>query len=157
MSKFTYLTDQLHVTILDTIVDHLDVVASTLVTNPITAGLSVALSGDALEDVLDVGPGGFVTTGHERGAVTGTLLTTRDTAADEANSLLGEVPGSAVAIREVRVTAINNDVALLKERKEGLDEVIDGLSSHDQEHNATRTLELRAELLNRVGANDGLA
>jgi len=153
----TYLANQLHVTVLNTVVDHLDVVASTLVTDPVTARLAVALSGDALEDVLNVGPGGFVTTGHEGGTVAGTLFTTGDTAADEADALLREVAGAAVGVGEVGVTTVNNDVTLLEEGEEGLDEVINGLAGHDEEHNATGTLKLGAELLDGVGTDDGLA
>lgn len=152
-----YLADQLHVTVLNTVVDHLDEVTSALVTNPVAAGLAVALGGDALEDVLDVGPGLLVTTGHERGAVTGTLLTTGDTAADEADALLGEVLGAAVAVGEVGVTTVNDDITLLKVGQERLDELVNGLSSHDQEHDTTGALQLGAELLNGVGTDDGLA
>ena len=46
------LANQLHVTVLDTVVDHLDVVTSTLVTDPLATGLAVRLGGDGLEDVL---------------------------------------------------------------------------------------------------------
>lgn len=46
------LANQLHVTVLNTVVDHLDVVASTLVTDPLAAGLAVRLGGNGLEDVL---------------------------------------------------------------------------------------------------------
>ena len=152
-----YLADQLHVTVLNTVVDHLDVVTGTLVTDPVAAGLAVALGGNALEDVLDVGPGGLVTTGHQRGTVTGTLLTTRDTAADEADALLVQVTSAAVAVGVVGVTAVNDDITLLQEGEERLNEVIDGLTSHDQEHNTTRTLELGDELLDGVSTNDGLA
>lgn len=137
--------------------DHLDVVASTLVTDPVAAGLAVALGGNALEDVLNVGPGGLVTTGHEGGTVASTLLTTGDTAADEADALPREVLGAAVAVGEVGVTAVDDDVTLLEERQEGLDEVIDGLAGHDEEHDAARALELGAELLDGVGADNGLA
>lgn len=152
-----YLANQLHVAVLNTVVNHLDVVASTLVTDPVTAGLTIALGGDALEDVLDVGPGVLVTTGHEGGAVPGTLFATRDTAADEADALLAEVLSAAVAVGEVGVTTVDDDITLLKEGEERLDEVIDGLAGHDEKHNATGTLELGAELLNGVSTDDGLA
>lgn len=152
------LTNQLHVTVLDTVVDHLDEVAGTLVTDPVTAGLAVVtLGGDALEDVLDVRPGGLVTTGHERGTVTGTLLTTRDSAANEADALLGQVLGTAVAVGEVGVTTVDDDVTLLEVRQESLDELVNGLTSHDQKHDTAGALELGAELLNGVSTNDGLA
>ena len=152
-----YLTDQLHVTVLNTVVNHLDVVASTLVTDPVTAGLAVTLGGNTLEDVLDVGPGGLVTTGHERGTVAGTLLTTRDTTADEADLLLGEVLSAAVAVGEVRVTTVDNDVTRLEEGQQRLNEVINGLASHHQEHDTAGALELGAELLDGVSTDDGLA
>src|SRR5688572_16173902 len=97
-----YLANELHVTVLDTVVDHLDVVASTLVTNPLAAGLVVALGGDGLEDVLDVRPGLLVATGHEGRAVAGTLLTTRDTGANEAEALAVEILSAAVGVGEVR-------------------------------------------------------
>lgn len=48
----SHLADQLHVTVLNTVVDHLDVVTGTLVTNPLAAGLAVGLCGDGLEDIL---------------------------------------------------------------------------------------------------------
>jgi len=153
----TNLANQLHVTVLNTIVNHLDVVTSTLVTDPVTAGLTVALSSDALEDVLNVGPGGLVTTRHERGTVAGTLLTTGNTAADEADALGGEVLGATVAVGVVGVTTVNDDVTLLEEGQERLNEVIDGLASHDEEHHTAGALELSNELLDGVGTNDGLA
>lgn len=154
----THFTDELHVTVLNTVVNHLDEVTSPLVTNPVTAGLTVVtLGGNALEDVLDVGPGLLMTTGHERGAVTGTLLTTGDTATDKAEALLGEVLGTAVAVGEVRVTTIDDDVTLVEVRQKGLDELINGFASHDQEHDTAGTLELGAELLDGVSTDNGLA
>jgi hypothetical protein len=138
-------------------VDHLDVVTSTLVADPVAAGLAVALGGDALEDVLDEGPGLLVTTGHQGGAVAGTLLATGDTGADEAEALGGAVLGAAVGVGEVGVAAVNDDVALLQEGQEGLDVVVDGLAGLDEEHDAAGALELGDELLDGVGTNDGLA
>lgn len=153
----TDLADELHVTVLNTVVDHLDVVASTLVTDPLAAGLAIALGSNGLEDVLDVGPGSLVTTGHERRAVAGTLLTTRDTGTNEVEALGGKVLCPAVAVGEVRVTAINDDVALLEEGEEGLDPVIDGLAGLDEEHDAAGGLELGDELLGGLGTNNRLA
>ena len=153
-----HLRDQLHITVLDTIVHHLDVVTSTLVTNPVTARLAVTLSSNALEDVLDVWPGLLVSTWHEGWAISGTLLTTRDTASDESDSLLGQILCSAVGIGEMRVTSINDNITLLyTSGKKSLDEIIDWLTSHDQKHYAAGFLELANELLNGVGTLDRLA
>lgn len=138
--------------------NHLDVVASTLVTDPLAAGLAVRLGGDVLEDVLDVRPGLLVTTGHDGGAVAGTLLTTGDTGADVADALGLEVLGAAVGVGEVRVATVDDDVTLLKAvLEEELDEVVDGLAGHDEEHHAPGLLELGDELLDAVCANNALA
>lgn len=117
-----YLADELHVTVLNTVVNHLDVVTSTLVTDPLTAGLAIRLGGDALEDILDVRPGLGVTTGHDRGTVTGTLLTTGDTSSDVADTLGGKVLGAAVGVGVVGVTTVDDDVAGLGT---GLEELLD--------------------------------
>jgi hypothetical protein len=154
----TDLRDELHVTVLNTVVNHLDVVTSTVVTNPLTAGLAVRLGGDVLEDVLDVRPGLLVTTGHDGGTVAGTLLTTRDTGTDEADALAFEVLSAAVGVRVVRVATVNDDVTLLKTvLEEELNEVIDRLAGHDEKHHAAGSLKLGDELLDAVCANNALS
>lgn len=175
MAISSYLADQLHVTVLDTVVHHLYVVTGTLVADPLAAGLAVGLCGDGLEDVLgglldvsgrviagssylDVGPGLLVTTGHDAGAVAGALLSSRDTGSDESDALCLEVVGAAVCVGVVRVTTVDDDVALLGTTlEEQLDEVIDGLSGHDEHHHAAGLLELGDELLDGVGADNRLA
>jgi hypothetical protein len=152
-----YLANQLHVTVLNTVVDHLHVVTSTLVTDPVAAWLAIALGGDALEDVLDVWPGLLVTTGHDGRSISGTLLTTGHTGTDKSDTLLGQVLGSAVGVGVVRVTTVNDDVSGLEVGKESLNEVIDRLSGHDEHHDTSGLLELGDELLEGVSALNGLA
>src|SRR4051812_43078986 len=137
---FAYLADELHVTVLDTVVDHLDVVASTLVANPLAACLAVALGSNGLEDVLDEGPCLLLTTRHERGAVAGTLLTTRHTGADEAETLGCEVLCPPVGVGEVRVAAVDDDVSALEEGEQGLDPIVNGLAGLDEKHDAAGAL-----------------
>lgn len=153
----SYLRDELHVTVLNTVMNHLDVVAGTLITNPVTACLTIALGGDALEDILDWGPCRLVTTRHQRGTVTGTLLTTRYTGADEVKALVLQVLSAAVGVGEVRVTTVNDDVASLKQGQKGLDPVVDSLASLDKEHDTSGLLELGDELLGGVSADNRLA
>ncbi|KAH3680077.1 hypothetical protein WICPIJ_008395 [Wickerhamomyces pijperi] len=57
-------SDQLHVTVLNTVVNHLDVVTRTGWTNPVTTWLTVRLGSDGLENVLNVWPSFFGTTWH---------------------------------------------------------------------------------------------
>lgn len=108
---------------------------------------------------LDVWPGLLVSTGHDGWAVTGTLFSSRHTATNEADALAGEIFCSAVRVGVVRVAAVNDDVALLDAAlvQKKLNEVVDGLASHDEQHHSSRLLELLHELLNGVGADDGLA
>lgn len=154
--------------------DHLNVVAGTGLTDPVTARLTLGLSSGLLcnpilvnscvcrskrcwkltEDLLNVGPGGIRTTGHKRRTVSGTLLTTRDTRADKQETLGLELMGSSDRVGVVGVTTVNDDVTLLEVRLELSNEVVDGLTSLDEEDDSPRPLELSAELLNGVGADD---
>ena len=151
------LGDELHVAVLDAVVDHLDVVARAGVADPVAARLAVGLGGRLLEDLLDVGPRGLGATGHERRAVARALLAARDARADEEETLSLELLGAAVRVGEVRVAAVDNDVALLEVRLELGDEVVDGRAGLDEEDDLAGALELLAELLDRVGADDRLA
>ena len=152
-----YLADQLHIAILNTIVHHLDIMASTLVTNPVAARLTIALRRNALEHIFDVGPSLFVATGHQTGAITSTLLTTGDAGADKADAFLSQVFAAAVGVGEVRVAAVNDDVTLLDVGQDRLDEVVNGLAGHDEKHDAARFLQLGAELLDGVGTDNRFA
>lgn len=153
----SYLANQLHVTILDTVVDHFDIVASTLIADPVAARLAIRLGSNALEDVLDVWPGLFITTRHQRRAIAGTLFASGNTSTDKADTFLGKVFGSTVAVWVVGVSAVNDDVALVAVREQLLDEVVDGRTSHDQKHHTAGFLELGDELLDRLGSDDGFA
>jgi hypothetical protein len=137
-----------------TVVDHLDVVASTGLADPVAARLAVDLGSGRLEDLLDGGPRGRGATGHDGWAVAGTLLTTGDTGADEEEALGLELLRAADRVRVVRVATVNDDVTLLKVRLELADEVVDGRAGLDEEDDLARRLELLAELLDRVGADD---
>lgn len=175
MRVILYLANQLHVTVLNTVVDHLDVVTGTLVADPLAAGLAIRLGRDGLEDVLyccqsnlspllrnshlDVWPGLLVTTRHDAGAITGTLLTTRDTASNETDTLASQVFCAAVGIGIVRVSTVDDDVTLFNTAlvDQELNEVVDRLASHDEHHHASGLLELLDELLDGVCADNGLA
>lgn len=50
------LADHLHVTVLDSVVDHLDVVTSASLADPVAAGLAIDLGSNRLEDGLNMGP-----------------------------------------------------------------------------------------------------
>ena len=134
--------------------DHLHVVAGTGLADPIAAGLAVDLSSGGLEDLIDVGPSRGRATGHGRGTVAGTLLTTGNTRADKQETLGLELLGATYRVGVVGVATINDDVALLEMGLELCDELVDSGTGLDEEDDLARTLELSAELLNGPGADD---
>jgi len=86
--------------------------------------------------------------------VTGTLLTTGDTRADEKETLGLELLGSADRVGVVRVTTVNDDVALLKVGDELVDESVNGGTGLDEKDHLAGALELGDKLLDGLGAND---
>ena len=138
--------------------NHLHVVTSTLVTDPLTAGLSITFGGDALKNVLDVWPRLLVSTRHDGRTITGTLLTTRHTSTNETDTLLGKVLATTVGVWVVGVSTIDDDVTLLDaSAQKSLDEVVNGFAGLDKQHHTTGLLELGDKLLGAVSADDGLA
>jgi hypothetical protein len=135
-------------------VDHFDVVAGTGLADPVATWLTLGLGGGLLEDFLDVWPSGVGTTWHEGWTVSGTLLTTRDTGTDKEQALGLELVGSSDRVRVVRVTTVNDDVALLEVGLELADEVVHGLTGLDEEDDSPWGLELGAQLLDGVGADN---
>ena len=80
---------ELHVAILDTVVHHLDEVASTTLTYPSAARSPVlGLSCNAGEDRLNAGPSFFCAARHDGRTVQSTLFTARDTTADEVDPVI---------------------------------------------------------------------
>ena len=126
----------------------------TSLADPVAAWLALGLSSSLLENLLDVGPSGVGSTGHEGRTVSGTLLTTRDTGTDKQETLGLELLGSSDRVWVVRVTTVNDNVTFLEEWLELSDKVIDGLTGLDEEDDSSRSLELLAELLNRVSTDN---
>jgi hypothetical protein len=107
-------------------VNHLDIVTGTTCADPVTARVSVSLSCGLLEDLLDGRPSSLRTTRHERRAVTGTFLTTRNTRANKEETFGLELLYTAYRVWVVGVTTVDDDVALLEVGLELVNEVIDG-------------------------------
>lgn len=133
--------------------DHLDVVAGTSLSNPVTAGNTVHLSSGGLENGLDGIPGCRTAAGHEGGAIPCTLLTTRHTGANKQETLFLELLGAADRIGVVRVTTIDDDVALLEMGGKLADEAVDRGASLDEEDDFAGSFELGNQFLDRVGTD----
>ena len=147
------LADELHVTILNAVVHHLDIVASAVLAHPVAARLAVALRRDRLEDLLDMRPRGRAATRHERRAVARAVLTTGHTRADVQEATLLELLSAADGVGVVRVTTVDNDVALLEVGDELVDERVNGRTRLDEEDHLAGALQETHKLLDRVRAD----
>ena len=100
------------------------------------------------------GPGCGIAAGHDGGAVARAFFAAGDAGADEENAFLGECFGAAVGIGEVRVAAVDDDVALFEVRQDGVDHLVDGVAGFDHQHDAARGLEQPAEFFDGMRADD---
>ena len=111
------LGDELHVGVLDAVVDHLDVVTGAVGADVGAARRAVDVGGDRLEDGLDRPVVGLaVAAGHDARPVERPLLAAGDPGADEVDALLGELGVPALGVAVKRVTAVDDHVALVEMR-----------------------------------------
>ena len=88
----------LHVSIFDSIVDHLDVVSGSVLTDPVAARLLPDLGCDALEDGFDVFPRLCVSPRHEGGAIASAVLSPTHSTADKEETLLSKELGTTLQV-----------------------------------------------------------
>ena len=102
------LGDQLHVGVLDAVVDHLHVVPGAVGADVGAARRPVDVGGDRLEDRLDrLVVGLAVAAGHDARPVQRSLLAAGDADAQEVDALLGELRVAALGVAEVGVAAVD--------------------------------------------------
>ena len=77
---------------------------------------AVDLRGDRLEDRAELFVGLGRAAGHDRRAVQRALLAAGHAAADEVHALLAQRPLAAAGVGEVRVAAVDDDVAVVEQR-----------------------------------------
>lgn len=127
------LADQLHVAVLDAVVDHLHVVTCPAGTDVGDAGLAIDFGGNGFEDGLHHIPGGKRAAGHDGGAFARSFFTAGNARADETKAFFREVGIAALGIGVERVAAIDDDIALVEQRDELLDYRVNGAAGfhHD--------------------------
>src|SRR5690606_1484656 len=109
--------------------------------DPVAAGDAVHLGRDVLEDALHVGPGLRVASGHDRRSVTRALLAAGDASADEPYAGLRELLAAPPGVAEVRVAAVDDDVARLEVGEEVGDHPVDGRARLDHQHHSAGPLQ----------------
>ena len=109
------LGDELHVGVLDAVVDHLDEVAGAVGADVGHARLALGDRGDGLEDRAERLPRLGGAAGHDRRAVQRALLAAGDAGADEVDAGLAHRLLAADGVGEERVAAVDDDVARLED------------------------------------------
>ena len=149
------LGDQLHVGVLDPVVDHLHVVARAVGADVGAARRAVDRRGDRLEDRLDgLVVGLAVAAGHDARPVERALLAARDADAEEVDAALGELGVTPLGVAEVGVAAVDHDVAALQVRGDLVDHGVGGGARLNHAHQHARPLERPDPIRDRLMCGD---
>ena len=148
--------DELHVAVLDAVVDHLHEVARAVL--PVAAGGAVLhLGADGLEDGLHIGPGRGGAAGHHGGALQSALFAAGHAGADVELALRFHVLRPPDGVGEVAVAAVDQDVPVLEEGQQLLDHAVHGAAGLHHHEDLAGLGEVRHQLLKAVAADDVLA
>jgi hypothetical protein len=142
--------DELHVGVLDAVVDHLDEVTSTVGAHVGDAGLTLRDGGDGCQDRTEGLVGLSGSTRHDARAVEGTLFASGNTGTHEVDSVFADRLLPANGVREQRVAAIDDDVAGLEQVGELADDSVRALTRLDHDDGGAWLLEGSDEFLNRL-------
>src|SRR6185436_5209741 len=140
--------DELHIAVLNAVMDHLHVMARAIFADPIAARRAIVnLGSDALKNGLYVGPCRRRTAGHYRWTVARAFLTAGYTSADVKEPFRFHVLRPPIGVLEKGIAAIDDDVPWFEMWNELIDEFVDRLASFHHEHYPARPLELRHNVL----------
>lgn len=134
--------------------DHLDIMAGSGLTNPVTARLAIYLCRGLLEDLLDCWPSSIATARHEGRTMTCSLLTTGDTRSNEKKALRFTLLCAADGIGVVRVPTIDDDITFLEVGRQLSNKIIDSRSSLHEQDDFAGAFKLGHELLDRMSTLD---
>src|SRR6476646_7394524 len=118
------------------------------------AGLAIDLGGDLAKDRRDHFPGLARATGHERRTFERAFFAAGNAAPDKMNPLPFQFLAASLSVGEQRATAVDSDIAFLKDGDELADDRIDGRAGLDHDHGFARPCEGADKLLHRGGGLD---
>ncbi len=150
------LGDELHVGVLDAVVDHLDEVTGAVGPHVGAAGGAIDVGRDGLQHRPQALVGVRGATGHDRGTVECPLLTAGDAHTHEVKATLAQGLLAAPGVGVKRVSGVDDDVAGLHEGGELLDDRLGGGSGLDHDDGYTRGAQRGHEVL-QVGRGHELA
>ena len=151
------LADQLHVAVLDAVVNHFHVVPGATRPHPIAArnvALWANLRRDCLEDWLHERPASGRAARHQAGALERAFLAAGNTRANVEQPACLNFSRAAFGVGVERVAAVDNDIARGEQGSEMGDEVVDRWPSLHHHHDLARSLNRRDEVFQRVAADN---
>jgi hypothetical protein len=149
------LGDELHVGVLDAVVDHLDEVAGAVGADVRAARGSVDVGADRLEHGAQGLVGLRRSARHDRRAEQRALLAAGDSHADEVQVALFEGGFAAAGVVEVGVAAVDEHVPRLEQRGELVDYRVGGLARVDHDKQASWPFEGSYEVLGGLRGDEG--
>ena len=141
LQQFVGLADELHVGVLDAVVDHLHEMPGAVGADVGATGFTIHVGGDPLQDRAERLVGLRGSAGHDRGSLQGSDLPSGDPSPHEVQSEVAEALLAAAGVLEERVAAVDDDVPLLEERHEGVDGGVGRATGLDHENDAAGTFQ----------------
>ena len=135
------LGDQLHVAVLDSIVNHLDVVAGAALSDVGDARTGVRLRRHLLEDGLDALVGLARSAGHHGRTVAGALLAAGHAHAHVEQTLLGQLRLATLRVGVHLVAAVDDEITGLEQIGKTGNDGVDGSAGLHQHDDGARLLQ----------------
>ena len=144
------LRNQLHIRVFDAVVHHFNIVTRAVRPDIGAAGHPLRSGCNSFQNGLDRRIGIFVAARHDGRAVPRALLAARDADAEIQDALFRKFCAAAAGVLKERVTAVQNDVALLEQRLQLADHRIHRRAGLNHQHDAARARKRGHHLLQRV-------
>jgi len=145
---------QLHVGVLDPVVDHLDEVAGAVGADIGNTRLALGDRRDGGEDRAER-PVSFVgSAGHDRRSVQSAVLTARDAGADKVQSPLFQGRLTADRVMEVGVATVDNNVTVFEQVGELIDDRVGPTARLNHNERSAWPGQRRHKVVNRLGGDE---
>ena len=144
--------DQLHVAVLDAVVHHFDVVPGSGFTDPFAARDVVVLADlrtDGLQNVFNERPGFRMSAGHDARTFEGSFFAAGYSGTDETKTFFGEFDMATVGVDVIGVTTVDDDVALVEQRLQGIDDGVCSSAGLNHDHDPARRRQAVHEIFQR--------
>lgn len=135
--------------------DHFNEITRTAVADVGDAGAVLDLSGDLVENILDVEVGLVGPAGHERRAVASAFFTAGNPHSEVENAPVGDLADPPLGVLVPLVAAVDDGVAGLHVVGEGGDGLVNGSAGLDEDNDGSGALDGEDEVAGAVLAEEG--